>query len=168
MRLFKRSNLVPSTIVAIFMLTAPASTKDDAELIALYDQYNVQLRQLNISEPILLLDKGKISKAKRVLKKINTSSLRKFYTAALSQSNEACQSSSNCRLSDFIFLDMITMKKYDVIALDQVDDETAKLVIAGENYSGLSIQLILKWIFEGGEWKIDATIKAPENWIKPK
>jgi CRISPR/Cas system CMR-associated protein Cmr3 (group 5 of RAMP superfamily) len=167
MRTIKRICYASIVIATVFAVNSPVTAVEDSEIIQLYDQYNAQLRQLNLAEPMSLIDKGKIFKANRILKKINTDSLRSFYTKAMNKTDEECYSDSNCRFSDLVSLHVITMTKYDVISIEKINNGSVELVIVGENSSGKEIKLILNWLREDEEWKIDSTMKVPRNWSTP-
>jgi len=167
MRVINHFYRVSIVIVSICMTGTPVQADGGSEIIHLYDQFNTQLNQLNLAKPMELIDEGKTSKANRMLKKIDTGVLSKFYTKAMNKTNSKCYADSNCRVSGLIFLAVITMSKYDVVAVKKINNESAKLVIVGKTTTGTEIKLILKWLLENNKWKIDSTMKVPKNWVFP-
>lgn len=162
LKIFCCVSLALATILAV---ASPTLAFENTEIIQLYDQYNTQLKQLNLSEPMSPVGEGK-AEEKKFSKKtdaINTNSLNKYYSKAMQMTRDECYRNSNCRLSDLMFLNIATMSKYDVIAVEKTNDGSVKVVVVGINASGAKIKLILYWLFEDGEWKIDSVTKRPPN-----
>jgi hypothetical protein len=151
-------------IMTIFMAASPVLAVEDSVIIHLYDQYNAQLKQLNLAEPMSLIDKGKVFKANKLLKKINIDLLRKYYSKAMNQTNDECYSDSNCRMSDMIGLHVQTMASYRVKSVEKENNKLVKLVIIGINAPGLERKVVVRFVFESGEWKIDRVITGPPSW----
>ena len=149
---------VAIVIAFICLVGTPALADEDEEVINLYDQFNVQLNQLNLTEPMILITNEEILKAKRMLDRIDISVLRKFYTKAMNETNNRCYSNSMCRFSGLVFIASIVMSKYEVIDLKKINEESIELVIWGETTAGLNIDLILSWLLEDGQWKIDSIV----------
>lgn len=149
-------------IVSICMMGAPVLADEDSKIINLYDQFNAELRRLNLAEPMSLIDEDKVMKAIRMLNKVDTSALSKFYTKAMVETDAKCYTASNCNLSNLISLSVITMSRYDVFAVNEINNESVELVIEGKTTLGTEIKLVLIWLLEDEQWKIDSTTKIPK------
>jgi len=149
-------------IVSICMMGAPVLADGNSKIINLYDQFNTELQRLNLSGPMSLIDEDKVMKAIRMLNKVDTSALSKFYTKAMVEADAECYAASNCNLSNLIFLSVITMSKYDVVAVNKINSESVELVVEGKTTIGTEIKLVLIWLLEDEQWKIDSTTKIPK------
>ncbi len=164
-----RAGLATGAVVILLCASAPGragdtEAGDTEEVFAAYERFNAHLKQLDLAEPMALLDAGRVSRARRGLKRIETESLKSFYTEDLNATNDACHAHLNCRLSNLIFLGLITMATYEVLALEPLDGGSVKLTVLGRNTSGDEIKLVQEWLQEDGRWKIARSMKVPLNW----
>jgi len=162
MRAINNYYRISIVIVSIYMMGAPVLADENSKIINLYDQFNTELQRLNLVEPMALIDENKVLKAIRMFNKVDTSALSKFYTKTMIETDAKCYAVSNCNLSNYIFLAVITMSKYDIVAVNKIGNESVELVIEGKTTLGTEIELVLIWLLEDEQWKIDSTTKIPK------
>ena len=139
--------LVSIVAAAVFALNSPLLAAEPADVTKLYDEFNAQLQRAGPRNP---------------------DALRSFYSKALNKTTDECNSASGCRSSDRIFLDVITLIKYEITSIESRSDGSVNLTVSGSNASGAKMGLIVKWLFEEERWRIDSITKVPPNWDQLK
>jgi len=137
--------------------TTPELASEISEIVRSYEQYNAQLRKLNLPDPTSL-------NILAVFARTNTDSIKGYYTAAMSRMHDQCHSIPNCRMSDMIALRVQTMTNYRVVSLQQKDNNLVKLIVVGANTRGTERKVIVDWLLENGKWRINEIISGPPNW----
>lgn len=66
-------------------------------------------------------------------------------------------------MSARIFNEVITLTKYEIVAIENLADGSVDLMISGNNAEGVGIGLIVKWLVEDGRWRIDSIAKGPPD-----
>jgi len=150
-------------LMALFMAAVPIQAAEDDAIIRLYDQYNAQLKRLNLAEPISLIEKEKIAKANRLFANINTRSLRSYYSDAMNRTNDECQANSLCRMSDMIGLHVQTMENYRVAGLEKTNERLVTLILVGTNAPGSVRKVEVRLVLENAGWKIDQVMTGPPD-----
>lgn len=158
--------IVRDFIIATSMIfiSASAIANEDKEVIKLYNQFNTQLIASGFGEASFLFGKDNIDGAMRILKRANTALLRTFYSKKTTASNEECHTHSLCRESDLIFLSVIAFVEYEVLSVGKINSTSKKMVITGVEASGVRIKLLVWWLWEDDDWKIDRLMKVPADW----
>lgn len=144
-----RTFLVAMGIAAVLLVNSqlPAAEHVDVDIAKLYDEFNAALRQVGPNDP---------------------DALSRFYTKAHRAANRCAFFDSNCRMSDRIFLDVITLTKYEITSIETTGDGSVNLAVLGSNASGAQLGLMVKWLFEEERWRIDSIAKVPPDWHQLK
>jgi len=134
---------------------------DPHEIEITYGRLNARLLELNLAEPIKLIDEGKEAQAERILLSIDLDSIKHYYTNAQQLDQARCWSNAICRISNLIALNIQTMKEYRVVSLEERDGNRARLVLVGTNMPGLQRKIVVMWLLESGAWKINGLSIGP-------
>ncbi len=161
---FRKIGQIVVAVFTVLVLSTPATANEDIVLKKLYESFNSELANLGFIEASRLFEEGKIRKALKALKSADIDLIRSFYSKQYAASNEECHSLPDCRESDLIFLSVITFREYKVISIGSKKGETRKMGVSGTNGSATEIKLVVDWLNENGNWKIDGLMKVPVSW----
>lgn len=138
-----RPYLVAMGIAVLFASSQlPAAEHADVDIAKLYDEFNAALKHVGPNDP---------------------DALSRFYTKAHRTANRCAFFDSNCRMSNKIFNEVITLTEYEIVSIENLADGSVDLMVLGNNAKGVGIGLIVKWLFEEEGWRIDSIAKVPPN-----
>jgi len=148
----------------VLVLSTTATANEKIELERLYELFNSELVNSGFVESSRLFEEDKIRDALKALKSADIDLIRPFYSMQYAASNEECYSKSACRESDLIFLSVIAFMDYKIISIGSKKGLTRKMGVSGINGGTNKIKLVVDWLHENGNWKIDRLMKVPAIW----
>ena len=164
MKIFDHFIFVFILSVAMIIVSPRVFAVDDNYIIDMYDQFNVQLVKLNLSEASSFIESGEVSKAISIYKKADVASLNVFYSERMKSSNQECYSHAGCKESDLIFLGSVALAKREFTSVESVNEKLARLAVRGVSTDGSKTQVVLSMVFENGQWQIDEIKNIPYEW----
>jgi len=151
------------TVFTVLVLSAPATANEKIELERLYELFNSELVNSGFVKASRMFEEDRVIDSLKVLKSADIDLIRPFYSRKYATSNEECYSHSSCRESDLIFLSVITLIDYEIISIGSKSGTTRKMGVSGTNGGTTKIKLVVFWLHENDNWKIDRLMKVPTS-----